>query len=149
MARQLVTAGAGQLPGQLTLHPFPLRCPQWTHGHLQVAVGQRGDPRPQEPPGLDANALGCAEGEAHKGSVDLPGKGGWTPLHLACHHRQENVVSKLLAAKADPNVAEDSGWMALHLECNGGLFPSVLQLITRRANVNAQNSQATPLHLAA
>uniref|UniRef100_A0A673YQE5 Ankyrin repeat and kinase domain containing 1 n=1 Tax=Salmo trutta TaxID=8032 RepID=A0A673YQE5_SALTR len=122
VARQLVTAGAGQLPGQLTLHPFPLR--------------------------LDANALGCAEGEAHQGSVDLPGKGGWTPLHLACHHRQKNVVSKLLAAKADPNVAEDSGWTALHLECNGRLFPSVLQLIMHRANVNAQNSQATPLHLA-
>uniref|UniRef100_A0A8C7HUW0 Ankyrin repeat and kinase domain containing 1 n=1 Tax=Oncorhynchus kisutch TaxID=8019 RepID=A0A8C7HUW0_ONCKI len=86
----------------------------------------------------------------HQGSVDLPGKGGWTPLHLTCHHGQENVVSKLLAAKANPNVAEDSGWTALHLECNGGLFPCVLQFITHRANVNAQNnSQATPLHLAA
>ena len=59
-------------------------------------------------------------------------------------------MSKLLAATANPNVAEDSGWTALHLECNGGLFPSVLQFITHRANGNAQNnSQATPLHLAA
>uniref|UniRef100_A0AAZ3P1X3 Protein kinase domain-containing protein n=1 Tax=Oncorhynchus tshawytscha TaxID=74940 RepID=A0AAZ3P1X3_ONCTS len=101
-------------------------------------------------PQLDANALGCAEGEAHQGSVDLPGKGGWTPLPLDLPPQAGNVVSKLLAAKANPNVAEDSGWTALHLECNGGLFPSVLQFITHRANVNAQNnSQATPLHLAA
>uniref|UniRef100_A0A4W5QL58 Ankyrin repeat and kinase domain containing 1 n=1 Tax=Hucho hucho TaxID=62062 RepID=A0A4W5QL58_9TELE len=88
---------------------------------------------------------------------------GWTPMHLAAlkghtatlveleaHQGSEDVVSKLLVAKADPNVAEDSGWTALHLACNGGLFPSVLQLISNRANVNAQNnSQATPLHLAA
>ncbi|XP_070827017.1 ankyrin repeat and protein kinase domain-containing protein 1 [Chaetodon trifascialis] len=89
--------------------------------------------------------------ESQGGCVNATGENGWTPLHLACHQNEPEVVAKLLAAKADPNVAEDSeGWTPLHLACTSVSFPSVLHLISHRADVNAVNSgKATPLHLAA
>ncbi|KAJ8368250.1 hypothetical protein SKAU_G00082780 [Synaphobranchus kaupii] len=77
---------------------------------------------------------------------------GWTPLHLVAlkGHAALEVVSVLLTVGADPSLAEDRGWTPLHLASNAGCFPSVLQLIARGAQVNAQNaSQSTPLHLAA
>ncbi|XP_014862944.1 PREDICTED: ankyrin repeat and protein kinase domain-containing protein 1 [Poecilia mexicana] len=84
------------------------------------------------------------------GSVNAKGQNGWTPLHLACHQSESEVVLKLLAAKADPNVKEESdGWTPLHLACASLCFPCVLHLISHQADVNALNSgKATPLHLA-
>ncbi|KAM9853192.1 ankyrin repeat and protein kinase domain-containing protein 1 [Aulostomus maculatus] len=83
--------------------------------------------------------------------VNARGENGWTPLHLACHQSETDMVNKLLAAKANPDVAEDSeGWTPLHVACTSGSFPSVLHLIAHHANVNAINSRgATPLHMAA
>ncbi|XP_045885733.1 ankyrin repeat and protein kinase domain-containing protein 1 [Micropterus dolomieu] len=88
--------------------------------------------------------------DSHGGCVNARGDNGWTPLHLACHHSEPEVVAKLLAAKADPNVSEDSeGWTPLHVACASVSFPSVLHLISHHADVNAINSgKATPLHLA-
>uniref|UniRef100_A0A3B4VEK7 Ankyrin repeat and kinase domain containing 1 n=1 Tax=Seriola dumerili TaxID=41447 RepID=A0A3B4VEK7_SERDU len=85
------------------------------------------------------------------GCVNASGENGWTPLHLACKQSKPEVVAKLLAAKADPNVTEDSeGWTPLHVACNSVCFPSVLHLLTHHADVNVVNSgKATPLHLAA
>uniref|UniRef100_A0A3B5MB06 Ankyrin repeat and kinase domain containing 1 n=1 Tax=Xiphophorus couchianus TaxID=32473 RepID=A0A3B5MB06_9TELE len=84
------------------------------------------------------------------GSVNAKGQKGWTPLHLACNQSESEVVVKLLAAKADPNVKEESdGWTPLHLACASLGFPCVLHLISHQADVNALNSgKATPLHLA-
>ncbi|XP_044059170.1 LOW QUALITY PROTEIN: ankyrin repeat and protein kinase domain-containing protein 1 [Siniperca chuatsi] len=89
--------------------------------------------------------------ESQGGCVNARGDNGWTPLHLACHQSEPEVVAKLLAAKADPNVSEDSeGWTPLHVACTSVSFPSVLHLISHHADVNAINSgKATPLHLAA
>uniref|UniRef100_A0A3Q0QVP7 Ankyrin repeat and kinase domain containing 1 n=1 Tax=Amphilophus citrinellus TaxID=61819 RepID=A0A3Q0QVP7_AMPCI len=89
--------------------------------------------------------------ESQGGCVNARGENGWTPLHLACHHSEPDLVAKLLAAKADPNVTEESeGWTPLHVACNSVSFPSVLHLISYGANVNALNyGNATPLHLAA
>ncbi|KAM9359477.1 ankyrin repeat and protein kinase domain-containing protein 1 [Symphorus nematophorus] len=89
--------------------------------------------------------------ESQGGCVNATGENGWTPLHLACHQSEAEVVAKLLAAKADPNVSEDSeGWTPLHVACTSVSFPSVLHLISYHADVNAVNSgKATPLHLAA
>ncbi|KAM4742363.1 ankyrin repeat and protein kinase domain-containing protein 1 [Anableps anableps] len=89
--------------------------------------------------------------ESKGGSVNVKGQNGWTPLHLACHQSESEVVVKLLAAKADPNIKEDSeGWTPLHLACASLCFPSVVHLISHQADVNAVNSgNATPLHLAA
>ncbi|XP_040901425.1 ankyrin repeat and protein kinase domain-containing protein 1 [Toxotes jaculatrix] len=89
--------------------------------------------------------------ENQGGCVNARGENGWTPLHLACHQSEPEVVAKLLAAKADPNVTEDSeGWTPLHVACTSISFPSVLHLISHHADVNAVNSgKTTPLHLAA
>uniref|UniRef100_A0A8C7Z756 Ankyrin repeat and kinase domain containing 1 n=1 Tax=Oryzias sinensis TaxID=183150 RepID=A0A8C7Z756_9TELE len=85
------------------------------------------------------------------GCVNSRGQNGWTPLHLACHQNQPDVVEKLLAAEANPNIAEDSnGWTPLHIACIGVCFPCVLKLLSYQADVNAVNSEkVTPLHLAA
>lgn len=89
--------------------------------------------------------------QSHGGCVDAKGDNGWTPLHVACHQSEPEVVLKLLAAKADPNISEDSeGWTPLHLACNAVHFSNVLNLISYRADVNAVTAtKATPLHLAA
>uniref|UniRef100_A0A3Q2EBP8 Ankyrin repeat and kinase domain containing 1 n=1 Tax=Cyprinodon variegatus TaxID=28743 RepID=A0A3Q2EBP8_CYPVA len=89
--------------------------------------------------------------ESTGGSVNVKGQNGWTPLHLACHQSESEVVAKLLAAKADPNIKEDSeGWTPLHVACTSVSFPCVLHLISHQADVNVVNSgNATPLHLAA
>ncbi|KAM7399472.1 hypothetical protein PAMP_018743 [Pampus punctatissimus] len=89
--------------------------------------------------------------EHQGGCVNTRGENGWTPLHLACHQCEGEVVAKLLAAKADPNVTEDSeGWTPLHVACTSVSFLSVLHLISHHADVNAVNSgKVTPLHLAA
>ncbi|XP_054460584.1 ankyrin repeat and protein kinase domain-containing protein 1 [Anoplopoma fimbria] len=89
--------------------------------------------------------------ESQGACVNAGGENGWTPLHLACHHGKPEVVAKLLAAKADPNMSEDSeGWTPLHVACSSASLPSVLHLISHHADVNAVNSgNATPLHLAA
>uniref|UniRef100_A0A8C6WL60 Ankyrin repeat and kinase domain containing 1 n=1 Tax=Neogobius melanostomus TaxID=47308 RepID=A0A8C6WL60_9GOBI len=85
------------------------------------------------------------------GTVDARGDKDWTPLHLACHHSEPLVVAKLLAAKANPNVAEDSEhWTPLHVACTSVSFPCVLHLIAHDADVNARSrGRVTPLHLAA
>uniref|UniRef100_A0A8D0CY71 Ankyrin repeat and kinase domain containing 1 n=1 Tax=Sander lucioperca TaxID=283035 RepID=A0A8D0CY71_SANLU len=89
--------------------------------------------------------------ESQGGCVNAGGENGWSPLHLACHQGELEVVAKLLAAKADPNVSEDSeGWTPLHVACTSASLPCVLHLILHHADVNAVNSgKVTPLHLAA
>ncbi|XP_034081254.1 ankyrin repeat and protein kinase domain-containing protein 1 [Gymnodraco acuticeps] len=89
--------------------------------------------------------------ESQGGCVNAGGENGWTPLHLACYQGGPEVVAKLLEAKADPNVSEDSkGWTPLHVACTNASLQSVLHLISHHADVNALNSgKATPLHLAA
>ncbi|KAM9734146.1 ankyrin repeat and protein kinase domain-containing protein 1 [Menidia menidia] len=89
--------------------------------------------------------------EQNGGSVDCKGQNGWTPLHLACHRSEPEIVAKLLAARADPNIAEDSnGWTPLHVACASVSFLCVIRLISHDADVNAVNSgKRTPLHLAA
>ncbi|XP_072248569.1 ankyrin repeat and protein kinase domain-containing protein 1 [Leuresthes tenuis] len=89
--------------------------------------------------------------EGQGGCVNSKGQNGWTPLHLACHYSEPEVVAKLLAARADPNITEDTeGWTPLHVACTSASFPCVLHLISHHADVNAVNSgKKTPLHLAA
>uniref|UniRef100_A0AAV2IYV2 Protein kinase domain-containing protein n=1 Tax=Knipowitschia caucasica TaxID=637954 RepID=A0AAV2IYV2_KNICA len=92
-----------------------------------------------------------AELGSHGATVDVRGEKGWTPLHLACHQSDPLVVTKLLAAGADPNVAEESeGWTPLHVACTSVSFPCVLHLISHDADVNMlSHGRVSPLHLAA
>ncbi|KAG7238712.1 hypothetical protein INR49_031228, partial [Caranx melampygus] len=100
ICRQLLSKGAN--PNSKTLQG-------WTPMHLAALRGH-------ETTVVQLHSLG--------GCVNVTGENGWTPLHLACKQSEPEVVAKLLAAKADPNMTE--------------------------GNVNAVNSEkATPLHLAA
>uniref|UniRef100_A0A671WI44 Ankyrin repeat and kinase domain containing 1 n=1 Tax=Sparus aurata TaxID=8175 RepID=A0A671WI44_SPAAU len=127
ICRQLLSNGAS--PDSKTLQG-------WTPMHLAALKGHEAT---------------VVQLESQGGCVNTRGENGWTPLHLACHQSAPEVVAKLLASKADPNVSEDSeGWTPLHVACTSVSFPSVLHLISHHADVNAVNSgNATPLHLAA
>ncbi|XP_068442041.1 ankyrin repeat and protein kinase domain-containing protein 1 [Clinocottus analis] len=127
ICRQLLTKGAS--PNCRTLQG-------WTPMHLAALKGH-------EATVVQLESLGSC--------VNAAGENGWTPLHLACQQGEPEVVAKLLAAKADPNMSEDSnGWTPLHVACASASFPSVLHLISHHADVNAVNSgKVTPLHLAA
>ncbi|XP_059187922.1 ankyrin repeat and protein kinase domain-containing protein 1 [Centropristis striata] len=127
ICRQLLSNGAS--PDSKTLQG-------WTPMHLAALRGHEAT---------------VVQLESQGACVNAEGENGWTPLHLACHQGEPEVVEKLLAAKADPNVSEDSeGWTPLHVACSSLCVPSVLHLISHYADVNAVNSgKATPLHLAA
>ncbi|XP_024133227.1 ankyrin repeat and protein kinase domain-containing protein 1 [Oryzias melastigma] len=126
ICRQLLSNGA---------NPESKNLQGWTPIHLAALKGHEGVV-------VQLSQDGC---------VNSKGQNGWTPLHFACHQGQADVVAKLLAAKADPNIAEDSnGWTPLHIACNRVSLPCVLNLISYQADVNAVNSEKeTPLHLAA
>uniref|UniRef100_A0A667Y1G0 Ankyrin repeat and kinase domain containing 1 n=1 Tax=Myripristis murdjan TaxID=586833 RepID=A0A667Y1G0_9TELE len=160
VVRELVKSGAhidsADSRGYTPLHLAALK------GHTGIcrqllSVGGSADPRthqgwtPIHLAALRGHEATVLQLESLGGSVNARGERGWTPLHLACHQSQQEAVAKLLAAKADPNVSEDSeGWTPLHLACNSVSFPSVLQLISHHADVNARNwGKATPLHLSA
>ncbi|KAJ0063931.1 hypothetical protein NL108_014449 [Boleophthalmus pectinirostris] len=100
---------------------------------------------------LKGHEATVTELKSQGGAVDEQGEKGWTPLHLACHQSECLVVEKLLAAGANPNMAEDSeGWTPLHVACTSVSFPCVLHLISHGADVNVLSSgKVTPLHVAA
>lgn len=75
---------------------------------------------------------------------------GETPLHLAAIKGDVDQVCKLLAHRADPNVADFAGWTPLHEACNHGWYEVAFRLVQSGANVNARGlDNDTPLHDAA
>ncbi|KAJ8920823.1 hypothetical protein NQ315_015613 [Exocentrus adspersus] len=75
---------------------------------------------------------------------------GETPLHLAAIKGDVEQVCKLLAHRADPNVADFAGWTPLHEACNHGWYEVAFRLVQSGANVNAKGlDNDTPLHDAA
>ncbi|XP_066256045.1 ankyrin repeat domain-containing protein 31 [Euwallacea similis] len=72
---------------------------------------------------------------------------GETPLHLAAIKGDVEQVCRLLAHRADPNVADFAGWTPLHEACNHGWYEVALRLIQSGANINAKGlDNDTPLH---
>ncbi|CAG9853995.1 unnamed protein product [Phyllotreta striolata] len=72
---------------------------------------------------------------------------GETPLHLAAIKGDLEQVCKLLAHRADPNVADFAGWTPLHEACNHGWYEVAFRLLQSGANVNARGlDNDTPLH---
>lgn len=80
----------------------------------------------------------------------------WTPLHLACHLKQENTVFLLLVAGGNPNCVTHRGRSVLHFAVYAGekillMTIGVLSKYTNKsASVNHQDSKGdTALHFAA
>jgi uncharacterized protein len=77
-------------------------------------------------------------------------KDGYTPLHTAVFNNSSEVVSVLIAAKADINKREyNNGWTPLHAAVEAGKPHIVYQLIKANANINQLDyNKRTPLYLA-
>ncbi|SKB89751.1 Ankyrin repeat-containing protein [Parapedobacter luteus] len=76
---------------------------------------------------------------------------GFTPLGLATHFGNENVVRYLLAKGADPNIQSHNGYNVypLHAAISSGFDNIAKMLIEAGAEVNVfQASRISPLHLA-
>lgn len=77
---------------------------------------------------------------------------GFTPLGIATHFGQENVVRQLLAQGADPNICSQNGYAVypLHTALTGGYDNLAKMLIEAGADVNVvQQAHISPIHIAA
>lgn len=77
---------------------------------------------------------------------------GFSPLGMAAHFSQEDIVRLLLLHKADPNSSSQNGYnvFPIHAALSAGNNTIVKMLIEAGAEVNvAQSSRITPLHIAA
>ena len=64
-----------------------------------------------------------------------------TPLALACENANPNIVAKLLAAGADPNIAQKNGVTPLMACADAGTVEGVRALIAKGADVNAREAE--------
>lgn len=75
---------------------------------------------------------------------------GWTPLHVAAHGSELEIVRLLLANNANPMSLDNEGRTPLHLAAS--LYPDVVQqlILTGDIDLDAQTKDGkTPLHMAA
>jgi len=90
--------------------------------------------------------------EDHPDSLDTISDHGFTPLGLATHFGNEDVVRYLLAKHADPNIQSQNGYSVypLHAAISSNFDGIAKMLIEAGAEVNVlQASRTSPLHLAA
>ncbi len=81
--------------------------------------------------------------------VNLPDpEEGLTPLHLACHLENLNMISSLLEARADPNVLTLNGESALWFAASSGSINSIALLWRKGAKIDVQVEGDTPVMLA-
>lgn len=84
--------------------------------------------------------------------IDEMSSHGFTPLGMASHFTQENIVRLLLSHKADPNICSENGFHVypLHSALAKNHSEISKMLIEAGAEVNVlQHGRITPLHLAA
>ena len=86
-------------------------------------------------------------------NVNAQDKDHLTPLHLACYNGKLEIVRALLSHGAGVNAKGILGQTALHLVLDGNrsgrdAIGVVRLLLENGADVNAQDSSETPLHLA-
>lgn len=84
--------------------------------------------------------------------VDEISSHGFSPLGIATHFGQEDVVRILLAKHADPNIPSQNGFQVypIHTAITGNYEAICKMLIEAGSLVNVvQNNRITPLHLAA
>lgn len=88
-----------------------------------------------------------------RSQMNVPMADGWTPLMIASEYsrykkQSATVVSQLLDAGADPNVAGPGDETALHVAAESGSPEVVLDLLRAGANGNALFLGHTPLDVA-
>ncbi len=73
--------------------------------------------------------------------------GGKTPLHVACHRGNLQMVILLLRKKADVTAMTDAGFTPLHVAAQNGYSKIIVELVAARAPINATTTVGcTPLH---
>lgn len=90
--------------------------------------------------------------EDHPNLLDVVSDHGFTPLGLATHFGNEDVVRYLLAKHADPNIQSQNGYNVypLHTAISSNFDGIAKMLLEAGAEVNVlQASRTSPLHLAA
>ena len=98
----------------------------------------------------DLTALSSLLESSGPESVNLPIKGGITPLHLAAVLNRVEAANMLLAAGANPNARTDGGFTPLHWAAEKDASEVCEVLIKAGADINAATpSGITPLHWAA
>lgn len=71
-----------------------------------------------------------AEVNALDRRLALPGAtSGWTPLHVALHHRQFKTAARLLERGADPNIRTRQGTTAMAIAADKGGPPELLRML--------------------
>uniref|UniRef100_A0A7N8Y5Q3 Ankyrin 1, erythrocytic a n=1 Tax=Mastacembelus armatus TaxID=205130 RepID=A0A7N8Y5Q3_9TELE len=77
------------------------------------------------------------------------GKNGLTPLHVAVHHNNLDVVNLLVSKGGSPHSAARNGYTALHIASKQNQVEVANSLLQYGASANAESLQGvTPLHLA-
>ena len=89
--------------------------------------------------------------EDQPGLLDELSDHGFTPLGIATHFGNEDIVRFLLANGADPNIQSQNGYNVypIHTAIGSGFDGIAKMLIEAGAEVNVlQSSRTSPLHLA-
>ena len=90
--------------------------------------------------------------ENHPDALEVVSDHGFTPLGMATHFGNENIVHFLLEKGADPNAHSRNGYNVypLHAAIGSGFDGIAKMLIEAGGEVNVlQTSRTSPLHLAA